>query len=197
MHADRIIKKSEFRPCNRSISRQQPARRPASHFLVTPGSRPPSIAAMPGSQPARQAGSGAGAAPASWHTRIARRRALRLRLPTRGGRPCYSPPRQQQPPAASLARSRPPSALAASALQQEASAAALLHCPSARQPPAARRHAQEDFRCRHRRCQLSYARTSRCSDPPQIFLGLCGQHDLRSPVQRVRTVQRPSSGGNH
>ena len=42
MHADRIIKKSEFRPCNRSISsRQQPARRPASHFLVTPGSRPP------------------------------------------------------------------------------------------------------------------------------------------------------------
>ena len=46
MHADRIIKKSEFRPCNRSISRQQPARRPASHFLVTPGSRPP-IAARP------------------------------------------------------------------------------------------------------------------------------------------------------
>ena len=45
MHADRIIKKSEFRPCNRSISRQQPARRPASHFLVTPGSRPPIAAA--------------------------------------------------------------------------------------------------------------------------------------------------------
>ena len=47
MHADRIIKKSEFRPCNRSISRQQPARRPASHFLVTPGSRPPIAAAWP------------------------------------------------------------------------------------------------------------------------------------------------------
>jgi hypothetical protein len=63
MHADRIIKKSEFRPCNRSISRQQPARRPASHFLVTPGSRPPihdssssSAAAAAGSAAAKAKG---------------------------------------------------------------------------------------------------------------------------------------------